>query len=170
MVSERKIDYYSVIFISTAALIWILLWYTGGFSYDKDTKVGGGIYLIYYGMFLILFLNAYFSDDKTSSYEKEKQIEEEVASDIQVIAASTLGVSLFVEMSLKHNSEEHIHEGFKFLRYAFVISFGALIFVSVPKKNTWIRFYRRIKQTLLNFSIGYLLMSVIFITTHIKKK
>ena len=164
----RKLDMKSILLFLIMAILWTFLW---GILYFVQGVHSIYVNILFSTMYIVLFLNGYWSDDKEASYEKEKAVLDGINTTLERLALATLGFALFINTAAKYSDDrEVVFKTLKLLQLAFIISFLSLIYVSIPKKGIWTRYYRKTKQSLLNFAIYFFIAGVFILTSQLKKK
>lgn len=161
-IGSRKLDVYSIYLFTFMGVVWFSLWKISKF-YLFHSKVVNSIYI---SMYVVLLFNAFWSDDTSANYEREEQKLDSLHSTIQSVAIATLGLGLFISTSSRFKSAVSIKDTMIVLQFALFCAFISLIYISVPKEGAWVRYLRKTKQILLNFSIFYFLMAIYLITTN----
>ena len=164
----RKLDMKSILLFIIMAIVWTFLW---GILYFIQDVHSIYVNILFSTMYIVLFLNGYWSDDKEASYEKEKAVLDGINTTLERIALATLGFALFINTVAKYsNDREVVFKTLKLLQLAFIISFISLVYISIPKKGIWTRYYRKTKQSLLNFAIYFFMAGVFILTSKLKRK
>lgn len=164
----RKLDMKSILLFIIMAIIWTFLW---GVLYFVQGIHSFYINVLFSTMYIVLFLNGYWSDDKEASYEKEKEVLDGINTTLERIALATLGFALFINTVAKYTKDPTVvYKTLKLLQLAFIISFFSLIYISIPKKGMWTRYYRKSKQSLLNFAVYFFIAGVFILTSKLDRK
>lgn len=87
------------------AIVWTFLW---GILYFVQGVYSMYVNILFSTMYIVLFLNGYWSDDKEASYEKEKAVLDGINTTLERRALATLGFALFINTVAKYSNNREI--------------------------------------------------------------
>ena len=157
---KGKYDWPSVGINIAGLLVWIWLWSIFGFNKTD------GIYsnFIFYAVIGAFIVSSFMSGRKTDKYSSEMDSLNKTEKHLLLIAQIALGMSVFVTaMRSYFNNIDPAQRSLIFTTFSlsFIISFMGLLFVSLPKKNNYVRYYRKLKSVMLNMAIGFMIFGML---------
>jgi len=157
---RKRYDWPSVAINILAIGGWMWMW--SYFEFNKNNETPGNI--LFYGMIFAFLCSAFFSGNKTDKYDKELKQLGQLEKRLLLLAQVSLGMSVFITAlrsyfsSIDPSKRSVIFTSFSI---SFILAFTGLLFMSFPKKNKYVRYFRKTKGALLNMSVGLMIFGML---------